>query len=62
MKNNYISLKSEIYKLQIINKANKQVKKFSSRVLQDLLDIKSEYDRDKYTTIIEGSEIYLYES
>jgi|11BtaG_2_1085332.scaffolds.fasta_scaffold62716_3 hypothetical protein len=62
MKNNYISLKSEIYKLQIINKANKQVKKFSSRVLQDLLDIKSEYDRSKYTTIIEGSEIYLYES
>ena len=62
MKNNYISLKSEIYKLQIINKANKQVKKISSRVLQDLLDIKSEYDRDKYTTIIEGSEIYLYES
>jgi len=62
MKNNHISLKSEIYKLQIINKANKQVKKFSSRVLQDLLDIKSEYDRGKYTTIIEGSEIYLYES
>ena len=61
--NNYIAPKSDIYKLEIIDKTiNEIILTYKNKNINELLSIMNDFPLNKYSRKLIGDEIYLWEA